>query len=141
MDLLSCQVLYHDSVSIIFFEISILHQKLCDLLLSSHQFFPLETQLYQCVFLQLALVRSFGKLVLILCLSDVTFPRGPETDSREELAGAFLKFHSVGTALLRNFDLNFSERRTFVFSDVCMTLRNFCESYSSNWSQNFCALP
>ena len=38
---------------------------------------------------------------------------------------------------MRNFELNFSERRTFVFSDVCMTLRSFCESYSSNWSQDF----
>ena len=26
---------------------------------------------------------------------------------------------------MRNFDLNVSKRRTFVFSDVCMTLRNF----------------
>ena len=34
-------------------------------------------------------------------------------------------FHSVGTALMRHFDLNFSERRTFVFSDVCMMLRSF----------------
>ena len=52
-----------------------------------------------------------------------------------------LKFHSVGTVLMKNFDLHFSERWSFVFSDVCVTLRNFCESYSSNWSQDFCALP
>ena len=42
---------------------------------------------------------------------------------------------------MRNFDLHFSERRTFVFSGVCMTLRIFGESYSSNLSQNFWALP
>ena len=29
---------------------------------------------------------------------------------------------------MRNFDLNFSERRIFVFSDVCMTLRSSFES-------------
>ena len=43
--------------------------------------------------------------------------------------------------LMRNLDLIFSERRTFVSSDVCMTLRSFCELHSSNSSQDFCALP
>ena len=52
-----------------------------------------------------------------------------------------LKFHSVGTALVRNFDLYFIQRWTFVFSDVSMTQRSSCESYSSNWSQDCCALP
>ena len=47
------------------------------------------------------------------------------------------KFHSVGTSLMRNFDLYFSKRWSFIFSDTCLTLRSLCESYSSNWSQNF----
>ena len=50
-----------------------------------------------------------------------------------------LKFQSVRTALMRNFDLNFSERRKFVFFDVCMS--SFCELHLSSWSQDFCALP
>ena len=41
---------------------------------------------------------------------------------------------------MKNFDLNFSEHRSFVFLDVCVTQRNSCESYSSNCSQNFTAL-
>ena len=57
------------------------------------------------------------------------------------LLRSILKFHSVGTAVMKNFDAKFSERRTFVFCDVCMTLRSSCESYSSDWSQDFCALP
>ena len=36
---------------------------------------------------------------------------------------------------------NFIQRWTFAFSDVCLTQRSSCESYSSNWSQNFRALP
>ena len=32
-----------------------------------------------------------------------------------------LKFHSEGTALMRKFDLYHSDRRTFIFSDVCLT--------------------
>ena len=54
---------------------------------------------------------------------------------------SILKFHSVGTALMKNFDLHFTKRWTFILSDVCMTLRSFCEMYSSNWFQDFCALP
>ena len=46
-----------------------------------------------------------------------------------------LKFHSVRTALMKKCDLYFTERWSFVFSDVCTTLRSFCESYSSNWSR------
>ena len=41
------------------------------------------------------------------------------------------KFQSVRTAPMRNFDLNSSERRTFSFSDVCLTQRSSRESYSS----------
>ena len=52
-----------------------------------------------------------------------------------------LKFHSVGTSLMRNFDLYFSKRRTFFFSDVCLTQGSSRESYSSNWFQYFCAVP
>ena len=51
------------------------------------------------------------------------------------------KLHSVGTSLMRNFDLYFPERRTFFFSDVCLTQCSPCESYSSNWFQHSCALP
>ena len=32
-----------------------------------------------------------------------------------------LKFHSEGTSPMRNFDLNFTKRRTFMFSDVFLT--------------------
>ena len=39
---------------------------------------------------------------------------------------------------MRNFDLNFTERRTFLFSDVCLTQCSPRESYSSNGSQHFC---
>ena len=47
------------------------------------------------------------------------------------------KFHSAGTALMRKFNLYFFQRWTFVVSDVSMTQRSSCESYSSNWSQDF----
>ena len=52
-----------------------------------------------------------------------------------------LKFHCVGTSLMRNFDLYCIQRWTFIFSDVCFTQCSPCESYSSNWSQNFRVLP
>ena len=52
-----------------------------------------------------------------------------------------LKFHGVGTALMRKFALFFFQHGPFAFSDVSMTLRSFCESYSSDWSQDFGALP
>ena len=35
----------------------------------------------------------------------------------------------------------FSERRTFIFSDVCLTQCSLRESYSSIWFQHVCALP
>ena len=38
---------------------------------------------------------------------------------------------------MRNFDLYLSKRWSFVFSDACLTQCTPCESYSSNWSQNF----
>ena len=37
-----------------------------------------------------------------------------------------LELHSVWTALMRNFDLYFIQRWTFVFSNVCMTYRSSC---------------
>ena len=43
-----------------------------------------------------------------------------------------LKILSVRTAVMVNFDLYFTERRTFIFSDVCMTLRSYCELHSSS---------
>ena len=46
-----------------------------------------------------------------------------------------LKFHSVGTSLMRIFDLYFTKRRTFIFSDVCLTQCSLRESHSSNWIQ------
>ena len=52
-----------------------------------------------------------------------------------------LKFHSVKTSLMRIFDLYFPERRTFFFSDVCLTQRSPSESYSSNCFQHSFALP
>ena len=35
----------------------------------------------------------------------------------------------------------FTKRRTFIFSNVCLTQCGPCESYSSNWLQHFCVLP
>ena len=57
------------------------------------------------------------------------------------LLRSVLKFHGVVTALMRKFDLYFTERWSFGFSDVCVTLRCFCEPHSSNLSQDYCALP
>ena len=57
------------------------------------------------------------------------------------LLRSVLKFHGVVTALMRKFDLYFTERWSFGFSDVCVTLRCFCEPHSSNLSLDFCALP
>ena len=51
--------------------------------------------------------------------------------------GLVLKFHSVGTSLMRNFDLYFSKRWSFLFPDTCLTLRRLSERYSSNRSQDF----
>ena len=52
-----------------------------------------------------------------------------------------LKFHGVWTSLMKNFDLYFIQRWTFIFSDVFLTQDSPCESCSSNWFQHFCALP
>ena len=53
-----------------------------------------------------------------------------------------LKFHGVGTALMRTFDLYFMQRWTFAFSDVCLTQRSSCESlHVEIGPQNLCALP
>ena len=60
-------------------------------------------------------------------------PRAHRSLSFNLLLRPILKFQSVGSAMMRNFDLNFSQRRTFVFSDACVTLRSFCEPYSSDW--------
>ena len=54
---------------------------------------------------------------------------------------SLLKFHCVGTSLMRNFDLSFTKRWSFIFSDVCLTHCSSRELYSSSWSQHFCALP
>ena len=51
-----------------------------------------------------------------------------------------LKFHGVGTALMRTFWLVFDSAMD-LFSDVYLTQGSSRESYSSNWSQNFRALP
>ena len=51
------------------------------------------------------------------------------------LLRSILKFHGVGTALMRKFDLYFTERWSFGFSDVCVTLRrtsfNFATAFLS----------
>ena len=61
--------------------------------------------------------------------------------SNNLLLRSVLKFHGVGTALMRKLDLHFTQRWTSVFSDVRLTQRSSCESHSSDWSPNFCALP
>ena len=47
-----------------------------------------------------------------------------------------LKFQSVGTPLMRIFDLYFPKRGSFLFPDTCLTWRRLSESYSSNLSQD-----
>ena len=42
---------------------------------------------------------------------------------------------------MKNFDLYFFKRWSFLFSDVCLTQCSPRESYSSNWSEHFGALP
>ena len=54
---------------------------------------------------------------------------------------SLLKCHSVGSSLMKNFDLYFTKRWTCIFSDVCLTQCSPRESYSSNWFQHFCAHP
>ena len=50
--------------------------------------------------------------------------------------GSVLKFHSVRTSLMRNFDIYFSQRWSFLFPDTRLTLRRLGESYSSNRFQD-----
>ena len=47
-------------------------------------------------------------------------------------------FHSVGTSLMRNFDIYFSQRWSFLFQDTRMTQRRLCESYLWIGSKTFC---
>ena len=42
---------------------------------------------------------------------------------------------------MKKSDLYFTQRRTFIFSDVCLTHCSPRESHSSDWSQHLCALP
>ena len=91
---------------------------------------PLFGRRIECSFvLFFELVKKFGK---IPCLA-----AGAPLLSFSLFLRSVFKFHSVGTSLMRNFDLYFSKRWSFIFSDTCLTLRSLCESYSSNWSQNF----
>ena len=47
------------------------------------------------------------------------------------------KFIAQRLSLMKNFDLYFSKRWSFIFPDTCLTWRRLCESYSSNWSPKF----
>ena len=51
--------------------------------------------------------------------------------------GPVLKFHSVGTSLMRKFDLYFSKRWSFLFPGTRLTQRRLSESYSKNPSEDF----
>ena len=51
--------------------------------------------------------------------------------------GPVLKFHRVGTSLMRIFDLYFSKLWSVLFQDTCLTLRGLSESYSLIWFQDF----
>ena len=42
---------------------------------------------------------------------------------------------------MKKSDLYFTQRRTFIFSDVCLTHCSPRESHSSDWSHHLCALP
>ena len=50
-------------------------------------------------------------------------------------------FKALGLRWRRTLTWNFPSDGPLFSSDVCMTLRSLCESYSSNWSQDSCALP
>ena len=58
----------------------------------------------------------------------------------QALLESVLKFHGVGTSLMRNFDLYFTKRWT-IFLGCLLDAVQPSWSYSSNWSQQFCALP
>ena len=77
----------------------------------------------------LELVYVFGK---VPCLAS-----GTSLLSFSLFMGPVLKFHSVGTPLMRNFDLYFSERWSLLFPDTCLTQRRLSEPYFSTWSQDF----
>ena len=54
------------------------------------------------------------------------FGKSPRVSAGASFLSSFswrsvLKFHSVGTSLMRNFDMYFVQRWTFIFSDVCLT--------------------
>ena len=51
--------------------------------------------------------------------------------------GPVLKFHSVRTSPMRNFDLYDSKRWSFLFPDTCLTSRRLSEPYFPNRSQDF----
>ena len=76
-----------------------------------------------------------------ICLANLhASPRVPSLLSFSLFLRPILKFHSAGTALMRNFDLNFFRATDLCFLG-CMTLRCLCESHSSSGSQDFCVLP
>ena len=75
------------------------------------------------------LVHVFGKIP--------SLASGTSLLSFSLFMGPVLKFHSVGTSLMRNFDIYFSQRRSFLFPDTRLTLHGLCESYSLNWFQDF----
>ena len=87
-----------------------------------------------------------GSFVLSFELQDA-FGHSPRVSAGASLLSLrlflrpILKFWGVRTALMRIFELNHSKRCTFTFSDVCVTQCGFCELHSSNWSQDFWALP
>ena len=87
-----------------------------------------------------------GSFVRFFQLIDILgkFPRvsaGTSLLSCSLLLISVPKLHSAGTSLIGNFDLYFTKRWNFIFSDVCLTQCSARESYSSNWSQHFWALP
>ena len=84
---------------------------------------PLIDKRKECIFL-------FFELTDVLGESPRT-SAGASLLSFSLLLRSVLKFHSVRTSLMRGFDLYFSKRWSFVFSDVCLTQRSSCESYSS----------
>ena len=61
---------------------------------------------------------------------------GTSLPSFSLFTGPVLKFHSVGTSVMRNFDM-FSQRWSFLFPDTRLTWRRLGGSYSLNWFQDF----
>ena len=87
---------------------------------------PRVSRMQPCFFFELVCVFSYRPC----------FASGASLLSFTLFLRSVLKFHSVGTALTRNFEY-FSKRWSLIFPDTCLTWRRLCESYSSNWSQNF----